>query len=175
MGWREFGVLELTALPSLTEQDWLPTLKEAEAILVGGGNTGYLSYWLFASGLAEKLPALLTTRVYVGVSAGSAMVTAGINVSREHLAKTGIYYDDEYDEAAPPNAGSDQTLKLVNFVIRPHLNSDFFPVATSEFMERAAAKVSVPLYSFDDQTALKVVDGKVEVISEGAWKLYNSA
>jgi hypothetical protein len=87
------------------------------------------------------------------------MVTHGVNVDRDRLERTGIYYDDEYDEAAPQGAGSDWTLGLVDFEIRPHLNADYFPVATMEFMERVAAKLDVPLYAFDDETALKVVDG----------------
>lgn len=174
LGWQEFGVLELTTLPSLPEQDWLPMVEQADAILVGGGNTGYLSYWFFQSGLADKLPALLEHKVYVGVSAGSAMVTHSLNIDRERLAQTGIYYDDEYDEAAPLNAGSDRTIPLVNFVVRPHLNSDYFPGATPEHMARAAAQVQVPLYAFDDRTAIKVVNDHIEVISEGEWLLFNA-
>jgi len=172
IGWHEFGVLELTALPTIPEAYWLPALEAADVIIVGGGNTGYLSYWFHESGLAQKLPVLLQNKVYLGISAGGAMVTQSINVNREILERTGVYYDDEYDEAAPPNAGSDRTLKLVNFVIRPHLNADYFPLATLENMAKWAAKVDVPLYAFDDQSAIKVVDGEVEVISEGEWKLF---
>jgi dipeptidase E len=172
LGWREFGVLELTVLPTILEEHWLPAVEAADAIIVGGGNTGYLSYWMHESGFADKLPKLLRSTVYVGISAGAGMLTHSVNVDQEVLERTGTYYDDEYDEAAPPNAGSDKTLKLVDFVIRPHLNAEYFPAITPELMERAAAKVGVPLYAFDDQTALKVVDGDVRVISEGAWKLY---
>jgi dipeptidase E len=172
MKWQEFGVLELTAMPSLMEEHWLPTLQAADVIWVGGGNTIYLSYWMQKSGLAEKLPELLRKAIYVGVSAGSMIMTHSLNINHEELAETGIYYDDEYDEAAPPNAGSDKTLKLVNFVLRPHLNADYFPSATLENMEKWAAKVDVPLYAIDDQTAIKVDDGTVEVISEGKWKLF---
>lgn len=173
LGWQDYGVLELTALPTLQEEYWLPALEAADLIMVGGGNTGYLSYWLQQSGLAKRLPELLKTKVYVGVSAGSAMVTQSVNVDKKRLEQTGIYYDDEYDEAAPANAGSDKTLKLVDFVIRPHLNADYFPKATLENMETWAAKIDVPLYAFDDETALKVIDGNVEIISEGEWKLFN--
>jgi dipeptidase E len=173
MGWTRLGIIELTALPTVEEDHWLPAVEAADAIIVGGGNTGYLSYWLQQSGFADKLPDLLRDTVYVGVSAGSAMVTHGVNVDRDRLERTGIYYDDEYDEAAPPGAGSDWTLKVVDFEIRPHLNADYFPQATMEFMERAAAKLDVPLYAFDDETALKVVDGKVEVVSEGQWRLFD--
>lgn len=172
LGWQDYGVLELTALPSLLEEHWLPAVEAADLIIVGGGNTGYLSYWLHESGLASKLPELLKTKVYLGVSAGSAIVTQEVNIDRKRLEETGVYYDDEYDEAAPPQAGSDRTLKLVDFVVRPHLNADYFPSATVENMTKWAAKVDVPLYAFDDATALKVIDGNVEVISEGEWKLF---
>ena len=144
LGWQEFGVLELTTMPSILEEHWLPAVEAADIIIVGGGNTGYLSYWMQESGLFKKLPELLKDKVYMGISAGGAMVTHSLNANREELEKTGIYYDDEYDEAAPPNAGSDQTLKLVDFVIRPHLNADYFPAATLENVEKWAAKVDVP-------------------------------
>lgn len=176
LGWKEFGVLELTALPSVEQDHWLPALESADAILVGGGNSGYLSYWFQRSGLAERLPGLVAAgAVYVGVSAGSMVVTPGFNIDRERLERTGVYYDDEYDEAAPLGAGSDRGIGLVDFVVRPHLDADYFPGATMEMMERAAAKVGMPLYAFDDDTAIAVVDGRVQVVSEGRWRLLNVA
>jgi dipeptidase E len=57
-------------------------------------------------------------------------------------------------------------------VIRPHLNADYFPQITPERVAEMAARQTVPLYAFDDQSALKVVDDKVEVISEGAWQRF---
>ncbi|HEY0734910.1 MAG TPA: Type 1 glutamine amidotransferase-like domain-containing protein [Herpetosiphonaceae bacterium] len=174
MGWQKFGVLELTALPSILEEHWLPAVEAADIIIVGGGTTGYLSYWFQESGFATRLPELLKNTVYLGVSAGSMVVTHSLYVNPDMLAERGIFYDDEYDEGAPPHAGSDKTVKLVDFVIRPHLNSEWFPHITIERMEQAAARVDVPLYAIDDQTALKVVDGSVEVISEGEWKLFNA-
>jgi dipeptidase E len=39
-------------------------------------------------------------------------------------------------------------------------------------IEQWAAGLSVPAYAIDDQTAIKVVDGTVEVVSEGQWKLF---
>jgi dipeptidase E len=169
MGWKAFGVLELTALPSTLQEHWLPSLEAADALLVGGGNGLYLSYWMQQSGLAEHLPKLLQEKVYVGVSAGSALVTRRINVNREEPEKTGVYHDDE---TTPPNAGSDKTLGLVDLTLRPHLGADSFPAASLANMEHWAAKVGEPLYAFDDETAIKVVDGAVEVVSEGQWRRF---
>jgi dipeptidase E len=36
--------------------------------------------------------------------------------------------------------------------------------------ERWAVGIGGPAYAIDDQTAIKVVDGKVEVVSEGQWR-----
>lgn len=172
MGWKELGTLELTALPTIEEEHWLPFVESSDAILVSGGNTGYLSYWFQQSGFAERLPGLLEERVYFGISAGSAMVTPGLNYDRDRFEKTGVYYDDEYEEAAPRNAGSAWAMGLVSFAFRPHLNADYFPTANMGMMERAAAKLDYPLYAIDDATAIKVVDGEVEVVSEGEWRLF---
>ncbi len=173
LGWQELGVLELTTLPSLPEQYWLPPLEAADVIWVSGGNAWYLSYWMQASGFAQRVPKLLSKAVYVGVSAGSMMVTHSLHVNLEELKATGRYHDDEYNTVAPPNAGSDKTLGLVDFVIRPHLNLvEYFPTITLSYLEKAAARVAMPMYAIDDQTAIQVVDGNVGVISEGEWKLF---
>jgi dipeptidase E len=171
--WKAWGVLELTALPSLPRALWQSQLEETDAIIVGGGNKFYLSYWMQASGLFDLLPRLLNQgKVYVGMSAGSMMLTSGLNFDAERLKNTGTYYDDEFDETMPANAGSTRTLNLVDFVIRPHLGADYFPQATLANMERWAAKAAQPLYALDDQSALKISDGTVAVVSEGEWKLF---
>ena len=74
LGWKSLGVLELTALPSIKEECWVPNLRETDALLVWGGRVMYLCYWMRQSGLADLLPSLSNT-VYVGVSAGSIVMT----------------------------------------------------------------------------------------------------
>ena len=172
LGWREYGALELTALPTLPEDCWLPALEAADCLLVGGGNNGYLSHWLQASGLAARLPGLLRDKVYVGVSAGSMVVTHSLQIDRDYLARTDIYRDADFEEDAPLGAGSDRALGLVPFVIRPHLGAEYFPTATAERFARSAAALDVPLYAIDDQSALKVIDGEVKVVSEGEWRVF---
>jgi dipeptidase E len=173
LGWKTLGILELTALPGLPKELWLPQIEATDAIIVGGGNKFYLSYWMERSGLFELLPRLLREgKVYVGISAGSMMVTSSLNFDQEYLRKAGVYRDDEFDEAMPSAAGSARTLGLVDFVIRPHLDASYFPQATLENVEKWAARADKPLYALDDQSALKVTDGKVEVISQGKWRFY---
>src|SRR5829696_1844794 len=162
MGWQEAGLIELTALPSIEEEHWLPAFQAADAIIVGGGNGPYLAYWFERSGLAARMPVALEEKVYIGVSAGSCLLTPGWNFDKERLERDGSYYDDEYDERTPKGFGSAFTLDVVPFGFRPHLNADYFPQADLALMERAAARVDYPLYAVDDETAITVVDGHVE-------------
>jgi dipeptidase E len=174
LGWKIVSILELTAIPSMDRQHWMPLLEEADAIMIGGGNTPYLSFWLQQSGLADELPRLLKTRVYIGISAGSMVATKEIYVNQATLSR-GIYDDDQYGDSAPRGSGSDKTLHLVDFTLRPHLNADYFDHVTMKDMEQQAALTDVPLYAIDDMSAVMVRGDKATVISEGSWRLFKRA
>jgi dipeptidase E len=79
LGWKSLGVLELTALPSIAREKWLAWVDETDALLVGGGDALYLSYWMRQSGLADLLPSL-DEKVWVGVSGGSMVMALCIGV-----------------------------------------------------------------------------------------------
>jgi dipeptidase E len=155
LGWKSLGVLELTALPSIGEELWLPKVKETDVLLVNGGDPMYLNYWMRQSGLADLLPSL--SGIYVGLSAGSMVMTPRIG--------------KEFIGWKPPSGG-DETLGIVNFSIFPHLDHPDLPENTMADAERWAAGISSPAYAIDDETAIKVVDGVAEVISEGNWKQF---
>jgi dipeptidase E len=155
LGWKSVGVLELTALPSLDAERWVPLVRETDVLLVEGGDAAYLCHWLRASGLADLLPSLDET-VWVGVSAGSMVLTPRVG-------------EDFVTWHSP---GGDRTLGMVNFSIFPHLENPDLPTNTIAAAERWAAGMSGPAYAIDDETAIKVVDGTVEVISEGNWQLF---
>ena len=159
LGWKSLGVLELTALPSINRESWVAPVEEADALLVFGGDVLYLYRWMLESGLADLLPSLRET-VYVGVSAGS-MVTAPT-------------FGETYDDPARPFVVA-KGLGLVDFALLPHLDHADHPESSTAKAERMAAEVPVPTYGIDDQTAIKVIDGVVEVVSEGNWKLLNPA
>ena len=75
------GVLELTALPSIDKERWVSWVREADALLVNGGNALYLCHWMRESGLAGMFPSLRDT-VYVGLSAGSIVLTPRIGAAQ---------------------------------------------------------------------------------------------
>lgn len=149
--WRSLGLLELTALPTIGRDRWVPWVRDADALLVDGGDATYLCHWMRESGLAGLLPSLTDT-VWVGVSAGSMVMTPRIGA----------------DFVSWAGAPDDRTLGVVDFSIFPHL--DVFPDNTLAAAERWVAEVGVPAYAVDDQTAIRVVDGVVDVVSEGQWK-----
>lgn len=161
-------IIELTALKS---KEVKKILEETDVIFVGGGNTYYLSYWMQKSGLFELIPKLLKDgKVYAGISAGSIIIGSDLLPSKK--IKDG-FIDENYYEMSVKDEGSDSPLNLVDIVFRPHLNSKSFPMIREEILAKIAPQLKSPMYALDDESALKVVDGKVEVISEGTWKLFN--
>jgi dipeptidase E len=156
LGWKTLGVLELTALPSIGEEQWLPLVQQTDALLVGGGDASYLSHWMRQSGLADLLPSLPDT-VYVGLSAGSMVMTPRIG--------------EDFVFWRPP-AGGDEALGIVDFSIFPHVDHEDLPDNSMANAEKWAAGISGPAYAIDDETAIKVTDGGVEVVSEGHWRLF---
>jgi dipeptidase E len=155
LGWKSMGVLELTALPSIDEELWVPLVRETDVLLAAGGDVLYLCHWMRESGLADLLPTL-TDAVWVGLSAGSMVMTPEVG--------------DDFIQWQPPN-GDHSALGLVDFSICPHLAPDGMPGNSMAEAEQWAAGISGPAYVIDDQTAITVVDGAVEVVSEGQWKL----
>lgn len=156
LGWKSVGVLELTALPTVGAERWMPWVREADVLLVDGGEAVYLAHWMRESGLADLLPSLGDI-VWVGVSAGSMVMTPRIG--------------PEFVDWKP--GGSDETLGVVDFSIFPHLDYPGWEENTMDAARRWASNLQAPAYAIDDQTAISVVDGAVTVISEGRWEALN--
>ena len=156
LGWKSVGVLELTALPSIGDDLWVPLVRETDALLVNGGDPLYLCHWMRQSGLADLLPSL--PAVDVGLSAGSMVMTP--RIGQDFVGWT-------------PPSGGDETLGLVDFSIFPHLDHEMMPENTMADAERWAAGMPVPAYAIDDETAIKVDDGRVEIVSEGHWRCFD--
>jgi dipeptidase E len=156
LGWKSLGVLELTALPSIDQEQWVPLVEQADVLLANGGDALYLCHWMRRSGLADMVPSLRA--VWVGLSGGSMVMTPRIG--------------HDFVRWKPPSGG-DQTLGLVGFSICPHLAADGMPGNSMADAEAWAASMAGPCYAIDDETAVVVTDDAVEVISEGNWKLFS--
>lgn len=159
LGWKSVGVLELTALPSIDADRWVPLVRETDVLLVAGGDALYLNHWMRESGLADLVPALTET-VWVGLSAGSMVMAPRIGA-------------DFVEWEAP--SGDDTTLGAVDFSIFPHLDHPDLPENSMADAEKWAAELAGPAYAIDDATAITVYDGLVDVVSEGNWRMFESS
>jgi dipeptidase E len=179
LGWKSLGILELTALPSIDEAAWVPTVRDADALLVWGGDPLFLADWMRRSGLTALLPTVRPEAVYVGVSAGSIAAAATFvetYVEPPHGNDGPLKSEDVV--FATPQGDVDRILVtgqgagLVDFAVIPHLEHPHHPDASLPNAEQWAARIPAPTYAIDDETAISVVDGSARIVSEGRWELF---
>jgi dipeptidase E len=178
MGWKEFVMLDLAVKGEWGRQLWWPLIEKADVIHMGGGNAGYLSYWLEKTGMFDALPELLKTKVYVGVSAGSMVLTAGLqSTTIGQLHEAPADYELPLSVSQLPDGQTiRKSLGLTDFLFRPHWHKPDprYDNLTEEAVRKAYAVLKKPIYLVDDDTGIKIEDGKLEVISEGQWLLVES-
>ena len=179
LGWKSLGVLELTALPSIEEAAWVPTVRDADALLVWGGDPLFLANWMRRSGLTDLLPTLRPEAVYVGVSAGSMAATSTFveTYTEPPRGNDGPLRSEDIVFATPQGdvdriLVTGQGVGLVDFAVIPHLENPNHPDASLANAQKWAARIPAPTYAIDDGTAIKVVDGAIQVVSEGQWELF---
>lgn len=158
LGWKSVGLLELTALPSLPEERWVPLVRETDVFLAAGGDALYLAHWMRESGLADMMP-MLPNAVWVGLSAGSMVMTP-------RIGKPFMGWQ--------PPSGDDRALGVVDFAIYPHLDHPMLPSNTMANAEKWVAMLDCPAYAIDDDTAIRVVDGVVDIVTEGQWRRFDA-
>ena len=179
LGWKSLGVLELTALPSIEEASWVPTVRDADALLVWGGDPLFLANWMRLSGLTGLLPTLRSEAVYVGVSAGSiaAAFTFVETYTEPPRGNDGPLKSEDVVFATPRGdvrrlLVTGQGAGLVDFAVIPHFEHPDHPDASFANAEKWAARIPSPTYAIDDESAIRVVDGAAQVVSEGQWRLF---
>jgi len=179
LGWKSLGLLELSVLPSIDESAWVPTVRDADALLVWGGDPVFLATWMRRSGLTELLPTLRAEAVYVGVSAGSIATAATFvetytepprgkdaPLAAEDIVFTTPAGDVRRTLVTAEGAG------LVDFAVIPHLEHPDHLDASFANAQKWAARIPAPTYAIDDESAVSVVDGVAQVVSEGHWRLF---
>ncbi|MFH0755489.1 MAG: Type 1 glutamine amidotransferase-like domain-containing protein [bacterium] len=157
-----FKSIKITDISAVDEKIWRPQLEQADVLYFEGGNTYHLMEWINKSGLINILSELLKDKVYVGVSAGS-MVT-----SKNLLRISQIVYGEDLDKDYEMVG-----LNYVDFYFLPHLNSPHFKSLGEDFIRKTLNGMTKKIYALDDNSALKIIDGKIEVISEGKWFVIN--
>lgn len=160
-GLKGIDVVDISALP---KDIWLPRIEVADVLFFSGGNSFHLMRWLNESGLAELLPELLKKRVWAGISAGSMVTNPTLALSSKDKK---IYYEEKF------GYNSEKALGFVDFYTRPHFNSPDFPQARKDYLEEVAKDIPDTIYALDDNSAVKVIDGKIEIVTEGEYLVFN--
>ncbi len=155
--------IDIADISAIEKKVWLPKFEQADILFFEGGNTFHLMEWINKSGLKEILPGLLKTKVYVGLSAGSMVVCRDLALKLSH-----VLYEEDLDRAEDMSG-----LGYVDFYILPHLNSEYFPKLRKKNIYEVVTGMTEKIYALDDQSALKVVDGEVEIISEWEYLIFN--
>lgn len=134
-------------------------IKDMDALYVGGGNTFYLLHTMRQSQFYPVLREFLANnKTYVGVSAGSIVVTPNIAVA-------------SVEPADPNDIGlTDFTgLELVSFEVSPHVPE----IVSYESSQNYAATTENRVYAFDHYCALVVHGDEVSFAGDGQYKVYN--
>ncbi len=163
LGWRELDVVELNGLPAPVVLD---RIRRADVVYAEGGNHYHLARSISGNGLAEGFLEALESRVYVGVSAGSMIFSRNLTAhSADVIGDTADLRLLGATEVASP-------FGLFDWYLKPHLDSPDFPDRDDAWADRIAARADFPGYRIDDDTAIRVRDGALDVVSEGRWRYH---
>jgi len=160
LGFPTFDIVDISIAP---KDIWSSSFEQADLLVFGGGTATHLMEWMEKSGVILVLPELLKTKVYMGISAGSMVTAKQMSLTSQNI----LYYEQEGE--FKPTKG----LGLVDFEIRPHLNSPSFPKVKIDYLEQLAQKNPTSFFAIDDNTAVQVVDSAITVVTEGEWKKFN--
>ncbi len=161
---QDVKLIDIVDISALPREVWQPRLEAADVLFFSGGNTSHLMRWIKESGLEELLPDMLKTKVWAGISAGSMVTNPTLAFSSKDKK---IYYEETFGYK------NDEGLEYVDFYVRPHYNSPHFSHLNKEYLTELSKEVSATVYAIDDMSALKVIDGKVEIITEGEYIILN--
>jgi dipeptidase E len=150
-----FGAWGYAVTSAHEVEDPLAAAREADALLVGGGNSFQLLKLLYDSGLLEVLRERALEGVpYIGWSAGS-------NVAGPTLRTT-----NDMPVVEPPSFDS---LGLVPFQINPHYTEAVLPGVNAEtrmdrLLEFVELNPSVTVVGLPEGTALRVEDDSLRLL-----------
>ena len=137
--------------------EWQQRLTQCDVVFISGGNTFHLLSQTKINRFDLWIKANIENKIFVGSSAGSILLTPTIEIATVEPA------DTNYSKLKDLSA-----LHIVNFEISPHTPESL----TYESNESYAKNSKYPLYAIDDNSALKVINDQIQIISEGQWKKY---
>lgn len=137
--------------------DWQERLKDIDVLWLTGGNTFHLLDQVRKTGFDKWLKKHGKGKVYVGASASTILMTPTIMIAGEEGGDENFCGIEDFTG-----------LGYVDYEIEPHCDMPRF-----ERLKDYAAKSDNPVYGLDDLSAIRVVDGRTDVISGGTWVRYD--
>jgi len=158
-GFAEIDIVDISALP---KENWHPRLKKADILFFEGGDPFYLMKWIKKTGLDKLLPDLLKTRIYVGSSSGAIVLGQKIPEKCKELY-----------ESNPEGMGNINGLGLVDFSFLSHYCEEGYPLTLDdEVGEEIAKDLKTTLYAIDNNSAIQIINNKLQIVSEGKWNKF---
>ena len=161
------AAVTIISLADLTSSEIERRLSNVDVICVGGGDTFYLSYMLQQKNMFKILPKLLETKTYVGISAGSMVVTATLKTTSKHILNVSLP-DHDFEKDMIGEFSSANTVQLVSFALRPHFNERLIDEISGGVLQNIANSENVQIYAIDDNCAIRVVNDEIVVVGEGS-------
>lgn len=161
LGWSELDLVDLHTLPAAGVA---ARLRAADVVYVNGGNQYNVTAAIERQGLVDVFEEILRTKVYVGLSAGSMILS-------RRLADGVAVFGDEDDVDAVGLAEVTSPLGRFDWYLKPHLDAPHSPERTEAWARARAAEAAFPIWFLDDESAL-LVRGEsgqetVEPVGEG--------
>lgn len=153
------GVIDIVDFSAIPKDLWLPRLKAVDVLYVEGGTPVYLLDEMKKVDLPELFASELADKVYVGCSTGACIMG-------KMMIKTA--------KDAPEGYKIIDCLGMVKFSIRPHYRKSGKEMFDDNLIAKIASGYPSVIYAIDDDTAIAVEDGQVEVVSEGKWKRFEA-
>lgn len=161
LGWSKIFLHDLFGI----DRDTLQTsLDRCDVLYVIGGNPWYLMFALEYTQMTSLIRDFIQSKVYVGSSAGAAVMCRYFS---SDIAGAWDIKVRPYSQQVKSGLGD------LDFFVKSHYRASYFPARDDKWAQKLAAGVGRPTYFIDDNSAVRVIDGKVDVVTEGQWLLLN--
>jgi len=135
------------------KSDTLDQLQKAKAIFLSGGNTFNFLYWLRKRNLLGPLKEFSKTKIFIGVSAGSILLTPNIGISKDGNE---ILKLTELD-----------SISAVDFYFRPHFTNTIEDIQhIKNFVKNHSKENIKPVYAVNDASGIIVDEGEINLYGD---------
>jgi len=160
-----FKSIDITDISAVDKNIWKPKFEESDVLYFLWWSVFHLIKWINDSWLRNLLQDYLKTKVYVWSSSWSMVTTRNLDLKKFQL----LYNENDYLIIDKKFEDNTEGLDFVDFQILPHYNDPYFNKIEKWYLNEMYKNSLEKIYVLDDNSALKIVDWKIEVVSEWEW------